>query len=107
MPRSVAANQLLIGSVAALLELEKESATSQTISRIRLSTLVEAAVSSRIKFGLTRMQVVRIAGPRWLFYALVFVARIFGAYASFHEQGTWHPATSTHAVSTHAVGEII
>src|ERR1700676_1563476 len=32
-------NRLLVGAVAALLELEKQSATSKTISQIRLSTL--------------------------------------------------------------------
>jgi hypothetical protein len=84
-------NQLLIGSVAALLELEKASATSQTISQIRLSTLVEKAVGSRIKFELTGMQKFRIAAPRWIFYVLVFAALIAGASVSFSQHLKSHP----------------
>jgi hypothetical protein len=84
-------NQLLIGSVSALLELENASATSQTIPQIRLSTLVENAVGSRTKSDLTEMQKFRIAAPRWIFYVLVFAALIAGATVSFYEHLKSHP----------------
>jgi hypothetical protein len=84
-------NQLLIGSVSALLELENASATSQTIPQIRLSTLVENAVGSRAKSDLTEMQKFRIAAPRWIFYVLVFAALIAGATVSFYEHLKSHP----------------
>lgn len=96
-------NQLLIGSVAALLELERESATSATISQIRLSTLVENAVASRAKFDLTTMQKFRIIAPRWTFYGLVFVALVAGAGVSFYE----HFHTPWHPVTMHRIGEKI
>jgi hypothetical protein len=94
-------NQLLIGSVAALLELEKESAVSATISQIRLSTLVEKAVISRIKSDLTPMQKLRVDAPRWTFYSLVFVALLAGAGFSFYE----HLYSSSKPVAVHRVGE--
>lgn len=95
-------NQLLIGSVAALLELEKESATSATISQIRLSTLVEKAVGSRINFDLTTMQKFRIIAPRWAFYGLVFVALLAGAGISFYQH-----FYSLHPIALQKTGEKI
>jgi hypothetical protein len=96
-------NQLLIGSVAALLELEKESAMSATISQIRLSTLVENAVTSRIKSDLTPMQKFRVDAPRWTFYSLVFVALLAGVGISYYE----HFLSLSKPVAMQRVGEKI
>jgi hypothetical protein len=96
-------NQLLIGAIAALLELEKESATSATISRIRMSTFIEEAVYKRTQFKYSKMERLRLAGPRWAFYGLVFSALVLGASFSFHEHANLAPKP----VSTRAMGEQI
>lgn len=95
-------NQLLIGAVTALMELEKESATSATISRIRMSTLIEEAVYKRPHFEYSIRERLRLAGPRWAFYGLVFFALVGGAFFSFYEQ-----AHLPKLVSAKVVGEQI
>jgi hypothetical protein len=87
-------NQLLIGSVAALLELEKESAASATISHIRMSTFIEEAVYKRTKFDYSIIQRLRLAGPRWFFYGSVFLALVFGSCFSFYEHADPLPRSS-------------
>jgi hypothetical protein len=68
-------NRLLIGAVAALLELEKLSATATNAPQIRLSTVVED--SSRSGFKL------RASWAGWVFYIIVFGALVCGAVFSF------------------------
>jgi hypothetical protein len=77
-------NQLLIGAIAALLELEKESETRENVSRIRFSTLVEESLSTGLEFDLTPKQRFRVVGARWSFYILVFVALVAGSAFSFY-----------------------
>lgn len=86
-------NKLLIGSVAALLELERRSQTSNIALDISLSTRVEESVRGDLVFpgALTRGQKMHIVFARWAFYMIVFTALIAGASFSFYTY--WHPRT--------------
>jgi hypothetical protein len=72
-------NKLLIGAVAALIELEKISATQKRISQIKLSILVEQSVSSNVPIDLTLRQRWNILWGRWAFYLIVLFALFAGA----------------------------
>jgi hypothetical protein len=76
-------NDLLVGAVAALLELEKESETKSHIAHINMSTLVERSVAGELNFKLGWWKTFRIVAPRWAFYILVFSALVAGACFSF------------------------
>lgn len=76
-------NDLLVGAVAALLELEKESETKSHISHINMSTLVERSVAGELNFKLGLRKTFRVVAPRWTFYILVFLALLAGAGFSF------------------------
>jgi hypothetical protein len=71
-------NKLLIGSIAALLALEKRSETHKTINAIQLSTMVEDSVKTGIDFKFSCSEKLRIAGPRWAFYSIVMLALLLG-----------------------------
>lgn len=83
-------NRLLIGAVAALLELEHLSETQTTISKIRLSTVIEEHAVYGFKKPFTWKQNLRPIWAGWLFYILVFVALLAGASFSFYAY--FHPA---------------
>jgi hypothetical protein len=95
-------NKLLIGAVAALIELEKISATQKRISQIKLSTLVEQSVSSNVPFELTRRQRWNILWGRWSFYLIVLFALMAGAAFSYNEH-----LTAMRPVPPHSMGETI
>jgi hypothetical protein len=82
-------NKLLIGAVAALLELEHESKTNNIAFEISLSTRVEQSVRGDLVFPdpLSLKQKLRIWSGRWAFYIIVFVALIGGAMFSFCKHG--------------------
>jgi hypothetical protein len=95
-------NDLLIGAVAALLELEKESATKTHIAQIRLSTLVEQSAAGEMDFQFSWRKTLRIIAPRWTFYILVFLALMAGAGLSYNEH-----LTEMKSVLPHSMGETI
>jgi hypothetical protein len=76
-------NELLVGSVAALLELEERSKTHKTIPAIQLSTLVEKSVKEGVDLKLTPEQKRRIRRGRVWFYIIVMAALLAGALFSF------------------------
>jgi hypothetical protein len=95
-------NKLLIGAVAALVELEKASATQKRISQIKLSTLVEKSVSSKVHFDLTLRERWNIVWGRWAFYLIVLGALVAGVLFSYHEH-----LTAILPVLSHSIGEMI
>jgi hypothetical protein len=76
-------NKLLVGAIAALLILEKRSKTHKTIDAIQMSTLVEDSVKNGIDFELTCRQKFKIVAGRWLFYSIVMLALVVGAFICF------------------------
>ena len=79
-------NKLLVGAVAALLELEARSKTSNDALEITLSTRVEESVSGTLQFPrhLTRRAKAHILFSRWAFYVIVLAVLIAGAGLSFY-----------------------
>lgn len=92
-------NKLLIGAVAALIELETLSATQNTIPQIKLSTLVERSVASKIPFELTRWQKLNILWGRWTFYSIVLFALLAGARFSYLEHEYAQVPTINHNIA--------
>jgi hypothetical protein len=99
-------NQLLIGSVAALLELEARSRTSNIALEINLSTLVEKSVSGSLVFPpLTHNEKFHILVGRWAFYIIVLGALIAGAAFSFYTDT--HPRPPIHILIPLGIQEIL
>jgi hypothetical protein len=74
-------NRLLFGAVAGIIEIEKRSEKSTTISQLRLSHLIEQAVVGDVH-SLSRAG--WLSGRHW-FYILVLFALLLGLYASTSE----------------------
>lgn len=80
-------NRLLLGAVAAILELEKASMTSARIHHINISSKIEGAVAGD-DLALSTMsckRVRRLRFGRWAFYSIVFVALLMGLGFSLYE----------------------
>ena len=80
-------NRLLLGAVAAILELEKASATSSVIGQINISAKIEDAVAG-VDLALSTTPskgVIRRIFGRWAFYVIVFVALLMGLGFSLYE----------------------
>ena len=95
-------NKLLIGAIAALIDLETLSATEKRIPQIKVSPLVERSVSSNVPFNLTRIQRFNVLKGRWAFYLLVLSALIAGAIFSYVEH-----ADAVKPAYPHVMGETI
>jgi len=64
-------NRLLIGAVAALLEVEKQSKTKLRLRPIDMSTKIEAAVAGHLKREPGEPTERQLGRGRWTFYVLV------------------------------------
>jgi hypothetical protein len=89
-------NKLLIGAVAALIELERRSQTTNIVLEINLSTRIEESVRGDLAFPgtLTEWQKVNIRRGRVAFYSIVLVALLAGAGLSFYTYN--HPRAEAH-----------
>ena len=82
-------NRLLIGTVGAILELERESHTATHSKKIDVSTKIEYAVKTGKCPGdistVTLWAKLKQAKGRWLFYGIVFCTLLFGFGFSLYE----------------------
>lgn len=95
-------NRLLLGAVAAILELENASATSSRIHHINISTKIEGAVAGD-DLSLSTMpckRVRRLIFGRWAFYVIVFVALLMGLGFSLYEYNYDRPPSKVSVSSS-------
>jgi hypothetical protein len=93
-------NKLLIGSVTALLRLERLSLESRDVQGINMSTLVEASVAGDdLDRTLSWRQWFKIIAGRWAFYIIVLLALAAGAIFSFYTHRN-RPTPKTQAVQS-------
>jgi hypothetical protein len=80
-------NRLLLGTVAALLEIEKQSKVGNRISEINLSTLIKKAVERPRETGLRTLK------GLWWFYVLVSAVLVLATAISVYEFQRSGPVT--------------
>ena len=71
-------NRLLIGAVAAILDLESKSIIATRIRAINISTKIEDAVAGKNLVNKIPKKFSKTNSGRWLFYIIVFMALLFG-----------------------------
>jgi hypothetical protein len=87
-------NRLLLGAVAAILDLEKASKTTTRIYHINISTKIQGTVAGdETAFdSIPCKKVWRLVRGRWAFYLIVFIALLIGLIFSSYEYLTDRPA---------------
>ena len=75
-------NRLLLGAVDAIIELEKRSSDTRYVSRIDLSTRIEAAV---LRGTSGRAEAARRTWARWWFYTIVLAGLLISLWVSIRQ----------------------
>lgn len=71
-------NRLLLGSVAALLELEEQSKGKNTVRHIKLSTIIAQAVASTLPNPRPAAERFFLLRGVWIFYSVVMLSLLCG-----------------------------